>query len=80
MRFYDIRILPFGASRREALVKYLLTPDERGKLPTIGINRAHQLQLRYDPDLRYMLKKGILKRGRDGMRSCRNTFLYLAKP
>jgi hypothetical protein len=64
-----------GRARREAILS-LMKAAERG----IHVNRRWCPQLGEDRDLAYLLKKGKLKRTRDGLRTCRHTVLVLANP
>lgn len=75
---WEIRKLPYGSIRRKQLigwVKYQIITN--GYLSNgIPINQQHQFQDN-DPDLRYLIKKGILKRIRFGTRKCKQTYLIL---
>lgn len=68
---WSILNMNFGAERREKLAKWF-------KTNTLCVNRKWCILLKYDPDLRRMLKQGILKRTREGNFGTRNTFLSLA--
>lgn len=62
-----------GKNRRQAILSYLKAhPDTK-----IYINRKYCRQLHLDSDLKKMVKNGVLKRHRDGMRTCRHSYLTL---
>lgn len=61
----------FGAERREKLKEWF-------KTNTLTVNRKWCILLKYDPDLRRMLKQGILKRSREGTFGTNYTILSLA--
>lgn len=62
-----------GKERRTAILAYLhINPDTK-----IYINRKYCRQLHLDSDLKRMVKKGVLKRHRDGRLSCRHSYLSL---
>lgn len=62
-----------GKERRQAIITYMQkNPDTK-----IYINRKYCRQLHLDSDLKKLIKKGILKRHRDGMPSCRYSYLTL---
>lgn len=56
MELHHIKMLPYGKFRRDLLLQYLKTDDHM-----IPINRSHQLNLKYDTDLKYLYKRGIVK-------------------
>lgn len=71
----------YGAERREAILDHCIAGG------VVYINRRYQPQMSTDPDLKYMVRKGILKQGRTGGR-CRKiwkesgshtSYLYLPK-
>lgn len=68
---WDILNMNFGAERRTKLLYWF-------KENTLCVNRKWCILLKHDPDLRRMLKQGILKRTREGNFSTRNTYLSLA--
>lgn len=55
--------MKYGKARRETILKCLKDPDIEGS--RIAVNVRYTCQLHQDPDLRYMLKKGILKRTKE---------------
>lgn len=61
----------FGAERREKLKDFFKTEK-------LHVNRKWCVQLKYDPDLRRMLKQGILKRTREHTFSTNYTVISLA--
>lgn len=61
----------FGSERREKLKEFFKTEE-------LVVNRKWCIQLKFDPDLRKMLKQGILKRTREGTWSTKHTVLSLA--
>lgn len=64
-RFWELYSqLPYGAARREALLAFLRQARDEGGCSYIPVNKRYQASLA-DPDLRYMLKKGLLVRSRD---------------
>lgn len=65
---------PEGKDRRQALLSYLNNnPDAK-----IYINRKYCRQLRLDSDLKKLVKSGVLKRHREGTRTCRHSFLTIS--
>lgn len=63
-----------GKERRTAILHYMKTnPDTK-----IYINRKYCRQLHLDSDLKRLIKKGILKRHREGRLTCRHSFLSLS--
>lgn len=59
----DIQNMPFGKERRTQLLLWLQTQtEERSWHIAYGfmVNRKHQLIVNKDPDLQYLIKKGIL--------------------
>lgn len=65
--------MPYGSLRRKAIAEYAMNSPYG-----IHVNRKHCPQLKYDPDLKYMLKKGTLVRCREyrGGPHSRVTVLY----
>lgn len=62
-----------GKDRRKAILTYMQNnPDTK-----IYINRRYCRQLHLDSDLKKLVKNGILKRHRQGMRTCRTSYLSL---
>lgn len=62
-----------GKDRRNAILAYMKnTPDAK-----IYINRKYCRQLHLDSDLKMLVKKGILKRHREGSVTCRQSYLSL---
>lgn len=62
MKLWEIAVLPYGKIRREQFKKWLLNPEYN--LRGIPVNRRGQCHDK-DPDLNYMIKKGILERYRE---------------
>ena len=61
--FWDIYNMPFGKERRQCIIEYLRqkTPEIRTCLPYgLYVNCKYQIQVNSDPDIEYMIKKGIL--------------------
>lgn len=55
--------MPFGKERRQCIIEYLRqkTPEIRTCLPHgLYVNCKNQIQVNYDTDIKYMIKKGIL--------------------
>lgn len=50
--------MAYGVERRKALIDHILI------MKGIPVNRRYMPQIEQDSDLKYMLKKGILKRTR----------------
>lgn len=69
MHHMDIFHLPPGVNRRKRLVDWL-----KGQTTLVGlpINSKYQFIVKKDRDLRYLLKKGIVKqiRVQSGFRKC----------
>lgn len=65
--------LPEGKDRRQAILTHLQHNPEA----KIYINRKYCRQLHLDSDLKKLVKSGILKRHREGSRTCRHSFLTL---
>jgi hypothetical protein len=68
MQLYNIANLPYGKMRRELIIQWLKV--FRFQVPYaprqgIPVNRKHQMQ-DSDPDLKYLIKKGVLTRYRPG--------------
>jgi hypothetical protein len=61
MKLWGIAPLPYGKNRRELFKKWLQNPEY--DLEGIPVNQHNQCNDK-DPDLSYMIKKGILKRAR----------------
>lgn len=61
----DVYHLPEGAARRAALLAYLRRLQDAGERAVIYVNCRYQANL-VDPDLRHLLKKGLLVKARDG--------------
>jgi hypothetical protein len=63
----------YGPTRRQVIAEYAMNAPWG-----LHVNRKHCPQLKHDPDLKYMLKKGILVRQREyrGNPHCRVTVLY----
>lgn len=64
--------MPFGPTRRKAIL------DRVKEVGCIYVNRKWQLQTKSDPDLKKLLKRGILKRERSGSLKRSQTRLVLA--
>ena len=56
--------MPRGGRRRKLLLQWLATPDEQGRERCIYVNNRWQPNL-VDPDLQYLLKRGLLIQCRD---------------
>jgi hypothetical protein len=65
--------MPFGMKRRAAIIEYLISDPEN----FIAVNRKCCINLKYDSDLNYMLKKKILKRTRFSAWSTKTTRLVI---
>lgn len=77
--FFELQSMPFGKKRRELILQLLKSPVYIS-FGGLSVNRKYCSQLSEDNDLRYMLKKGILKRVRgDAGGKARITKLILAK-
>lgn len=74
MNFSDIiHYWAEGKNRRNAILAYMQNnPDTK-----LYINRKYCRQLHLDSDLKRLVKNGVLKRHRDGMPSCRHSYLSL---
>ena len=62
-KFREIQNMPFGKERREQLLLWLQTQTEEMSWHIaygFMVNRKHQLIVSRDPDLHYLIKKGIL--------------------
>ena len=81
MYLYQIAKLPYGKFRRELLMQYLVTTES--PYNRIPINKSGVMNDN-DPDLRYLIKKGILVRTRSNANyfkkssQCRQTYLILS--
>ena len=70
---YVLYRMPHGTERRAELVEVI---REIGKL---AVNRPGLINLRYDPDVQKLLKKGTLRRGRERLLGgVGRTFVYVA--
>lgn len=61
--FREIQHMPFGKERRERLLSWLQTQTERMSWHIAYgfiVNRKHQLIIKKDVDLQYLIKKGTL--------------------
>lgn len=52
--------MPYGKIRRTRLLSYITTCESK----CLYVNCKYQLQIKQDPDLRYLIKKGKLKQDR----------------
>lgn len=68
---FDWRQMQYGAERRKAIIDHILVMDG------LPVNRKYVPQVHEDPDLKKMLKKGLLKQERRGISSSSTTFLFL---
>lgn len=62
-RFREIKVIPFGKERRAQLLLWLQTQTKEMSwhIPYgFIVNRKHQLIVNRDPDLQYLIKKGVL--------------------
>ena len=62
-KFREIQNMPFGKERRAQLLLWLQTQTEEMSWHIaygFMVNRKHQLIVSRDPDLPYLIKKGIL--------------------
>lgn len=62
-RFREVEVMPFGKERRTQLLLWLQTQTEEMNWHTpygFMVNRKHQLIVKKDKDLQYLIKKGIL--------------------
>lgn len=68
--------MPYGKNRRNEIMNYLLEDPSR----VIYVNKKWCLLLKYDIDLKYLLKKGKLVKNREswGSKFSRITYLKLA--
>ena len=55
---YALYCMPYGSLRRKAILDRMDAPPFNGSVP---VNRSHCCQMKKDPDLRYMVKKGKLR-------------------
>jgi len=63
--------IPYGKGRKEFIVNWFLdNPDG-----ALAVNCRHRPQLKNDPDLRNLIKKGFLVRYRMGEFSHKTTYL-----
>ena len=63
-RFREMQNMPFGKERRGQLLLWLQTQTDKIYWHTpygFIVNSRHQLIVNRDPDLQYLIKKGILK-------------------
>lgn len=67
--------LPYGKERRALIMRmFNNTPDA-----AYCVNAKYRPQLKHDPDLRLLIRRGLLKRMRFGLtRSSRKTYLVKA--
>lgn len=56
MILYEISKLPYGKYRRTMLIKWI----EESEYHSIPVNKAGMMNAK-DPDLQYLMKRGILK-------------------
>ena len=78
--YREIAAMPFGVERRKQLLAYLAAGHADATYPGVGVNGRHQLILKRDPDLRALLKKGILVRRRKNQGGKKmQTVLFLAE-
>ena len=70
----DIMRMPKGKKRRYRLVEHLMSSPS---YPDFPVNRRGALILDKDSDLKYLLRKGILKKTRRGSHTRRVTYLEL---
>lgn len=66
MKLWEIMALPYGKIRRQELIKWFTVYCHREQYTFsdgLPINRKHQFQ-DSDPDLKYMIKKGLFTRNR----------------
>ena len=62
-RFREVEVMPFGKERRTQLLMWLQTQTEEMSWHVpygFIVNQKHQLIVNKDPDLQYMIKKGVL--------------------
>ena len=62
-KFREIEVMPFGKERRAQLLLWLQTQTEEMSWHiSYGfiVNRKHQLIIKKDADLQYLIKKGVL--------------------
>ena len=62
-KFREIQNMPFGKERRTQLLLWLQTQTEEMSWHIaygFMVNRKHQLIVNRDPDLQYLIKKGVL--------------------
>lgn len=61
MKLIDIRNLQYGKDRREKLILWLKNQHYNNLVPDkIPVNKAGMMNIK-DPDLQYLLKRGILE-------------------
>lgn len=63
--------LPYGKERRKIIRQYF----EKDPDAQIAVNRKWQAQIKQDPDLQKLLKKGLVRLIRDGIGRCRQSYL-----
>lgn len=62
-KFREIEVMPFGKERRTQLLLWLQTQTKEisWHIPYgFIVNKRHQLIVNKDPDLQYLIKKGVL--------------------
>lgn len=85
-KYWHILQMPYGAERRKEILKFLEDPKRVYRtasgyqvtpLPGIYVNREHCVQVKQDPDIQYLLKKGYVKMNRTGQPRCRYSYISL---
>jgi hypothetical protein len=67
--------LPYGKERRVRLLEYIRSTESK----CMWVNGRYQVQVKQDTDLKYLLKKGILKQCRtEAWGNKRQTYLMLS--
>jgi hypothetical protein len=59
---YALYCMSYGSLRRKAILERMEGPPFNGRIP---VNRSHTCQIKKDPDLRFLIKRGtlVLKNG-----------------
>lgn len=65
MKLYEVMSLPYGKERRLALINWM---NDQGPDFELEINGIHRVNDK-DPDIQYMMKKGILCRGKKAVKT-----------
>lgn len=66
-----LEMMAYGKDRRKFIVDWF-NNNPNGRC---YVNCKYRPQVKYDPDLKYLIRKGFLKVKREGTRTSRNTYL-----